>query len=63
MDLIFLIELLLFAGVLFILVKTLLESIKVVFYVLLVMLLLVFFFGISYTEMIKWIEQVLLWVL
>ena len=63
MDLIFLIELLLFAGVLFILVKTLLESIKVVFYVLLVMLLLVFFFGVSYTEMIKWIEQVLLWVL
>ena len=63
MDLVFIVELLLFAGVLFILAKTLLESIKVVFYVLLVMLLLVFFFGISYTEMIKWIEQVLLWVL
>ena len=63
MDLVFIVELLLFAGVLFILAKTLLESIKVVFYVLLAMLLLVFFFGVSYTEMIKWIEQVLLWVL
>ena len=39
MDIVFIVELLLLAVVLFVLIKTLLESIKVVFYVLLVVML------------------------
>lgn len=42
--------------------KFLLESIEVVFLVLLFLFLVVYFFGITYTEILHFVENALLWV-
>ena len=47
----------------FFLVKTLVESIKVVFFFLLALLLAIIFFQISYADVLLWAGKVLLWVL
>ncbi|MBU0460143.1 MAG: hypothetical protein KJ597_03550 [Nanoarchaeota archaeon] len=38
-------------------------ALKVLFYVLLVSLVLIFIFGVSYTELLNWATNVVLWVI
>lgn len=57
------IEYLILALLVYLVVKAIIHSIRFIFFVLLAMLLLVFFFGISYADVASWAEQALLWVI
>ncbi len=54
---------LILAIVVFILLKLIVESIRFIFYVLLIMLVVVLLFGISVADIMGWVSDVLLWVL
>ncbi len=47
----------------FFLVKTIVESIKIIFFFLLALLLAVIFFQISYADVLVWVGKALLWVI
>ena len=63
MDFIFLIGALVVMAVLFLLFKVIFQSIHIVFYALLIVLVVIFIFGISLAQVTDWFLQALLWVL
>ena len=54
---------LIIAGVVFLLLKLIVESIRFIFYFFLIVLAMVLLFGISVADIFRWTSEILLWVL
>ncbi len=63
MDFLFLIGAIVVLLVIYLLLKVIFESLHLIFYALLIVLVVIFIFGISLTQVTDWFLQALLWVL